>query len=392
MIGSAGTGKSFLLKRIVGMLPPDTTFVTASTGIAACHIGGTTLHSFAGIGNGNLPLNECINMARRKSVVHHWKTCKHLIIDEISMVDGEFFEKMEAVARNILGNDKPFGGIQLILCGDFLQLPPVSTKGAKKSFCFQTSAWDKCINTNIELLQVKRQNDPLFIEILQNIRIGRCNPDHEKVLAETVNNNVEREGIKATRLCTHKDDVEHINSVQLKKLPGDSRIFSSVDSDPYLSDTLDNSTPVLGKLHLKVGAQVMLMKNLDVSQGLVNGARGVVTGFSGTGLPIVKFTSGMVKELSHEKWSIKARGGLLVTRRQIPLKLAWAFSIHKSQGMTLDCVEMSLSKVFEAGQAYVALSRARNLKSLRILDFNTGCIKAHPDVQRFYYQLRKDSL
>ncbi|RXG60294.1 ATP-dependent DNA helicase PIF1 [Armadillidium vulgare] len=358
-------------------------------------------------------------MARRKSVVHHWKTCKHLIIDEISMVDGEFFEKMEAVARNILGNDKPFGGIQLILCGDFLQLPPVSTKGAKKSFCFQTSAWDKCINTNIELFEVKRQNDPLFIEILQNIRIGRCNPDHEKVLAETVNNNVEREGIKATRLCTHKDDVEHINSVQLKKLPGDSKIFSSVDSDPYLSDTLDNSTPVLGKLHLKVGAQVMLMKNLDVSQGLVNGARGVVTGFleqvmmlyvaifpadssllkcvtifslSLSGLPIVKFTSGMVKELGHEKWSIKARGGLVVTRRQIPLKLAWAFSIHKSQGMTLDCVEMSLSKVFEAGQAYVALSRARNLKSLRILDFNTGCIKAHSDVQRFYYQLRKDSL
>ena len=171
--GSAGTGKSFLLKRIVGALPPDVTFVTASTGVAACQINGTTLHAFAGIGSGEASVEQCIKLAQRKDVAPQWRRCKHLIIDEISMVDGVFFQKLESVARAVRGNDKPFGGIQLILCGDFLQLPPVTKKGEKRVFCFQSSSWSKCVNTNYELTDIRRQNDKEFINILQAIRLGR---------------------------------------------------------------------------------------------------------------------------------------------------------------------------------------------------------------------------
>ncbi|XP_069169756.1 ATP-dependent DNA helicase PIF1 isoform X3 [Procambarus clarkii] len=389
--GSAGTGKSFLLKRIVGALPPDVTFVTASTGVAACQIGGTTLHAFAGIGSGKASLEQCVQLASRKVVAQQWRKCRYLIVDEISMVDGDFFKKLEAVGRAVRGNDKPFGGIQLILCGDFLQLPPVAKPGEKRIFCFQTSAWDRCVSVNVELTAVRRQDDQEFINILQSIRLGRCTEDMVKCLKETENNNVERDGIKASRLCTHREDVNHINQEYLNKLTGNGKVFQSIDSDPSLSSLLDSQTPVIDKLILKVGTQVMLMKNLDVGQGLVNGARGVVTGFKlGTeGNPVVRFLCGVTTEIKHEKWTVRASGGVFLTRRQFPLKLAWAFSIHKSQGMTLDCVEMSLSRVFEAGQAYVALSRARNLKGLRVLDFNPTCVRAHPDVLKFYQGLRR---
>ncbi|XP_042860576.1 ATP-dependent DNA helicase PIF1-like isoform X2 [Penaeus japonicus] len=389
--GSAGTGKSFLLKRIVGALPPDVTFVTASTGVAACQIGGTTLHAFAGIGSGKASVEQCIQLASRKVIAQQWRKCKHLVVDEVSMVDGDFFTKLEAVGRAVRGNDKPFGGIQLIFCGDFLQLPPVTRPGEKRVFCFQTPAWDSCINLNMELTDVRRQDDQEFIDILQAIRLGRCNEEMVERLKQTERNIVERDGIKATRLCTHREDVNHINQEHLKKLSGDSQVFQAVDSDPGLSSLLDSQTPVVAKLTLKVGAQVMLMKNLDVGQGLVNGARGVVTSFKmgKEGNPVVRFLCGVTTEIKHEKWTVKGTGGIYLHRRQLPLKLAWAFSIHKSQGMTLDCAEMSLSRVFEAGQAYVALSRARNLKSIRVLDFGPACVRAHPDVLKFYQGLRR---
>ncbi|XP_042234133.1 ATP-dependent DNA helicase PIF1-like isoform X2 [Homarus americanus] len=389
--GSAGTGKSLLLKLIVGALSPDVTFVTASTGVAACQIGGTTLHAFAGIGSGHASLEQCVQLASRKVVAQQWRKCKHLIVDEISMVDGVFFKKLEAVGRAIRGNNKPFGGIQLILCGDFLQLPPVTKPGEKRVFCFQTSAWNRCINISMELTEVRRQDDQEFINILQSIRLGRCTEDMVDCLKSTESNEVEKDGIKATRLCTHREDVDHINQEHLNKLTGNAKVFQAIDSDPHLSKNLDSQTPVVTKLVLKVGTQVMLMKNLDVGKGLVNGARGVVTGFKqgNEGYPIVRFLCGVTADVKHEKWTVRGTGGIYLSRRQLPLKLAWAFSIHKSQGMTLDCAEMSLSRVFEAGQAYVALSRARNLKGLRVLDFNPTCVRAHPDVLKFYEDLRK---
>ncbi|XP_041359901.1 ATP-dependent DNA helicase PIF1-like [Gigantopelta aegis] len=387
--GSAGTGKTFLMKRIIGALPPQHTFATASTGVAACQIGGTTVHAFAGIGSGQAAIQQCIELASRPQITQQWKKCHHLIIDEISMVDGEFFDKLETVARVVRQNDEPFGGIQLIMCGDFLQLPPVTKDDKKRKFCFQSRAWHKCIQINLELQEVRRQSDKHFIDILQHIRHGRC-PEHVvTTLKATAKNVIHRNGIQATRLCTHKEDVEEINKHHLHKLTGETHTFVATDSDSVYTKQLDNLCPVKGHLVLKSGAQVILAKNLDVQKGLVNGARGVITGFEqgNEGFPVVKFVCGVEEVIKPVRWAMKAGSGLCLMRKQIPLKLAWAISIHKSQGMSLDCVEISLSRVFESGQAYVALSRARSLQGLRVIDFDKSCVRANPEVLKFYHKL-----
>ncbi|XP_041064423.1 ATP-dependent DNA helicase PIF1 isoform X2 [Carcharodon carcharias] len=277
--GSAGTGKSFLLKRIVGALPPKSTYTTASTGVAACHIGGTTLHAFAGIGSGKAPLQQCVELAQRSGILRQWQSCRHLIIDEISMIEGEFFDKLEAVARIVRKCNEPFGGIQLIVCGDFLQLPPVSRRNEKYKFCFQAKSWQKCIHVNMELTDVRRQTDKKFIAMLQAIRLGRCPEEVAVQLINTANQKINRDGILATRLCTHKDDVELTNEQKLHQLPGELHTYEAVDSDPMFAQTLNTQCPAGQTLQLKQGAQVMLTKNLDIERGMVNGARGVVIGF-----------------------------------------------------------------------------------------------------------------
>ncbi|XP_067997159.1 ATP-dependent DNA helicase PIF1 [Melanerpes formicivorus] len=392
--GCAGTGKSFLLKKIVGSLPPNSTYATASTGVAACHIGGTTLHAFAGIGSGKAPLEQCIQLAERPGVRQHWLACQHLIIDEISMVDGKFFDKLEAVARAVRKRDEPFGGIQLIICGDFLQLPPVCKANEETKFCFQARSWRKCIHINMELTEVRRQTDKTFVSLLSAVRLGRCTEEVTRQLMQTATNRSERDGILATRLCTHKDDVEITNERCLQQLSGELHTFEALDSDPMLVKLIDAQCPVGGRVELKLGAQVMLAKNLDVSQGLVNGARGVVVGFENEqkGLPKVRFLCGVTQVIKMEKWVFKGPSGIHLSRQQLPLKLAWAISIHKSQGMSLDCVEISLSRVFESGQAYVALSRARSLAGLRVLDFDPKVVRADPSVLQFYRQLRRHQL
>lgn len=295
------------------------------------------------------------------------------------------------MARAVRKNDKPFGGIQLILCGDFLQLPPIAEGfgEAKKElkFCFQTKAWQNCVQRYFELKRVHRQTDAEFIDILNSIRIGRVSQEIVDKLNATSKQKIEGNGILATRLCSHTADVNIINESKLSELAGESKVFEAQDSDKFLSKQLDAQTPVPSRLVLKVGAQVMLLKNINVSIGLVNGARGVVKEFK-DGLPVVQFRN---KEYvtKQERWIVKSGQGSTAVRVQIPLKLAWAFSIHKSQGLTLDCVEMSLARVFEAGQAYVALSRAQSLTTLRVLDFKASQVWANPNVLDFCTKLQR---
>lgn len=294
-------------------------------------------------------------------------------------------------------NDRPFGGIQLILCGDFLQLPPVikrednSSSGSQtpgQRFCFQSSAWEKCIEYVYELKQVHRQSDSEFVSILNHLRIGHINDDITKRLKATSKQKIEGNGILATQLCSHTNDASSINESKLENLPSEKVLFKAEDSDASMTKQLDSQVQAPSQLYLKVDAQVMLLKNINISSGLVNGARGVVVRFE-KGIPVVKFKNNTEYICKHEKWIIKTPSGGTVTRRQIPLKLAWAFSIHKSQGLTLDCVEMSLSKVFEAGQAYVALSRAKSLDSVRILDFDPKQVWANPQVLQYYKLFRR---
>uniref|UniRef100_A0A8C5KW85 ATP-dependent DNA helicase PIF1 n=1 Tax=Jaculus jaculus TaxID=51337 RepID=A0A8C5KW85_JACJA len=391
LTGSAGTGKSYLLKRILGSLPPTGTVATASTGVAACHIGGTTLHAFAGIGSGQAPLAQCVALAQRPGVRQGWLNCQRLVIDEISMVEADLFDKLEAVARAVRQQNKPFGGIQLIICGDFLQLPPVTKGSRPPRFCFQAKSWRRCVPVTVELTEVWRQADQSFISLLQAVRLGRCSDEVTRQLRATAAHKVGRDGIEATRLCTHQDDVALTNEKRLRELPGEVHSFEAMDSHPELARTLDAQCPVSRHLQLKLGAQVMLVKNLAVSRGLVNGARGVVVGFQaeGRGLPQVRFLCGVTEVIRTDRWTVQVTGGQFVSRQQLPLQLAWAISIHKSQGMSLDCVEISLGRVFASGQAYVALSRARSLQGLRVVDFDPMVVYCDPRVLHYYATLRR---
>lgn len=293
----------------------------------------------------------------------------------------------------------------MILCGDFLQLPPIRKSfenqrpfgaqqpdpnaASSKQFCFQSEAWPKCIGITYELKIVHRQKDEEFVRILNLLRIGHVNADITKRLLETSSQKIETNGILATQLCSHTNDANVINETRLARLTSESKMFEAQDTDAKATKQLNAQVPAPQKLELKIGAQVMLLKNINVSDGLVNGARGVIVKFAANNLPVVKFKNGREYEAKHEKWIVKNVLGGSVVRRQVPLKLAWAFSIHKSQGLTLDCVEMSLSKVFEAGQAYVALSRVQSLTCLRVLDFDGKQVWANPAVLQFYKNFRR---
>lgn len=246
------------------------------------------------------------------------------------------------------------------------------------------------ITISFELKTVHRQKDAEFVRILNLIRVGHVNDEITKRLQSTSNQKIESNGILATQLCSHTADSNLINQSKLNNLTGEERTFDAQDSDATHTKQLDSQVLAPALLTLKIGAQVMLLKNINIADGLVNGARGIVIGYSNNGgIPIVKFKNNKEYVAKPEKWIVKTPTGALLIRKQVPLKLAWAFSIHKSQGLTLDCVEMSLSKVFEAGQAYVALSRAQSLQSIRILDFNGKQVWANPDVLRFYKMFRR---
>ena len=394
--GAAGTGKSFVLKHLIGALPADTTAVTASTGCAAVHIGGQTLHGWAGVGIEPRPLVDIVAKVRKnKRLLKNWMKTKVLIIDEVSMVDGDFFDYLESIGRQLKDINRPFGGIQLVLCGDFLQLPPVSKDKTKDAlFCFQSKSWDECVPARIELREVYRQSgDPEFAKLLNNVRVGQVPGWVEQRLAESKDNHEKLElgDVVPTRLMTHNKQVEMVNQQEYEKLSkmASEHVFEATDSTTVdkVRSHLDKLLPqVQRRLCLKKGAQVMLLRNINVAAGLVNGSRGVIVGFEREhGHPRVTFHAdpGTEHIVKREKFSMEL-GGSLVSRCQYPLQLAWAMSIHKSQGMSLDLASISLAKCFESGQAYVALSRCRSYAGLRVLDYDKQNIRANQAALAFH--------
>ncbi|VUZ57783.1 unnamed protein product, partial [Hymenolepis diminuta] len=421
--GGAGTGKSYLLRKLTGVLPPSETAVMASTGVAASLIGGTTVHAFSGIGHlldrddlEDLSPNWLEITTKRivsdPRIMSRWKTIRRIIIDEVSMLSGRVFTRLEAVAR--IAREKceekiPFGGVQVVAFGDFFQLPPVLVQSTmnivKKKFAFQSSIWRACRFTCVELKTSWRQSgDSQFSKLLNEIRIGESprwviETLRSRVLAES--KDVENGKILSatTRLCTHRRDAERYNSEKLRSLKGAVKIFEARDIGPQhlISEFLSN---IPDTIELKVGAQVMLLRNLDVTRGLVNGARGVVESFTAPsegGFPVVRFFNSKTSPTSviihRERWTVNTfRTGarskeIQVARLQLPLCLAWAISIHKSQGITLDSVEVDLTKAFEHGQAYVALSRCQSLKGLRLLSWRTDFIRVDSRVIDFYKEI-----
>ena len=419
LTGCGGTGKSFLTLKLISDLKdlygPSLVGVTATTGIAACHIRGVSLHSFAGIGLGQESVEQLIPKIRKNKPAHHrWKTCKCLVIDEISMLDSALFDKLDMIARKLRENDRPFGGLQLLLVGDFAQLPPVSKGDQSVGFCFEAKGWDQAIQVQAELRHVFRQSNTEFVQLLNCIREGVCTPAMTARLNSTRNNSFnESSGVLTTRLFARNVDVEAINLKAVSELTGNLMNFQAQDvgQSPF-REALEKSCIAPKTLLLKVGAQVMLLKNIDIATGLTNGARGVVVemveednenggvwsengGVWSLGktkvLLWVRFeTSGgtLVYGIRQEIFSMEVAGEVVASRMQFPLRLAYAITIHKCQGMTLPRAELSLQDVFECGQAYVALSRVQDLGGLRLLDFSPSVVRAHPRVVEFYRRMR----
>ncbi len=394
--GEAGTGKTFLLNEIITVLQSywgkENVGVTSSTGISAVDINGMTIHSWAGMGLGE-DLAHVIVQNMSRDAKERWRRVRVLIIDEISMISGVFFDKLDRIARIIKKNEtEPFGGIQVITCGDFYQLEAINAK--TEGLCFQSSVWPQLFKTQLMLTTPFRQmSDPRYGELLNSIRQGKLSDEHIKMLTSRIKQPEELEKIEgATRLLPFVEAVSRINNKRLSELPGEAHTFKGSGTHAYrceniLKNLKKNCRPP-EELTLKVGAAVMLVVNEKVEEGLCNGLCGVVTSFSKTGYPLVTFPSlkNRIQEISPHKWVYKDDTGkkILATYSQVPLDLAWAMTIHKSQGATLDKVAVDLN-VFAKGQAYVALSRTRTLDGLNINHLPPiDKLLPNPDVVKFY--------
>eukprot|EP00760_Papus_ankaliazontas_P010470 PhM_4_TR14284/c0_g2_i1/m.86281/K15255/PIF1; ATP-dependent DNA helicase PIF1 len=399
--GSAGTGKSYLLRAIIAALPNnESVVVTASTGIAAVEIRGQTLHSFSGlgIGTGLTPEAAVRRVLARPTTSQAWRRVKTLIVDEVSMVHCEFFQLLDDVARGVRRRpNEPFGGIQLVLAGDFFQLPPIHREAATlsghndKLFSFESEAWKSAHLITYNLQQVFRQDNDELVAALNDLRYGSVTERAMEVFKPCIGRKRESlatDGILPTSLRARVRDVDSVNMAELGKLKGDVHTFTCADTanTEYHLAMLARDTNLPQELRLRIGAQVVLLAQHPDYNSLVNGSRGVVVGFTASdGIPVVRFATGGDVEVPPQVQELFAQGHVVATRRQIPLQLGWALSIHKSQGMSIDRLDVTIDQsVFEFGQAYVALSRCVTLEGLCISTFDPHAIKAHPTVLEFY--------
>lgn len=422
LTGGGGVGKSYLLSIIYNELPalkkqfdslqspysvPKLTRIqiAAMTGCAALLLGNKakTLHSWSGIKLGKGTVNELfVRIRRSPKAMRHWLCTDLLIIDEVSMLTAELLDKLNQLAKKLRSNQKPFGGIQVMFVGDFYQLPPVNKTDEKTIFAFESDAWKEIIHTSIELTIIQRQKDKIFQSILTEARFGQLSKESCEILKTRQNLEWRQNKIKPTLLFPRRSEVDMINEANLRSLQGkryhyNARLlydglipenFNETDENFVRAlKQYDNDAPYLVELELALNAQVMLIANMDMNLGLVNGSRGVVTGFCpATELPIVEFVNGIVKTIGNHSWAIEDYE--FISRSQIPLRLAYACTIHKGQGSSLDSALVDIgSGNFEFGQAYVALSRCRSLEALYVYDFDPVSFRAHPKVKQFYEQL-----
>lgn len=396
LTGAAGAGKTYLLNKYINYLKDHNigVAVTASTGIAATHLHGTTIQSWSGIGVRNEITNKGLEqLLTTKRINSNYKKSKVLIIDEISMLHPHHLDMIDSIARYILGSDQAFGGIQLVLCGDFFQLPPVSSgpvTDEKPFFAFEASAWkDGDFHVCYLQEQHRQGNDPL-LSVLNDIRGGTAG-EHTKVPLRTRYKKEPQGATKATKLYSRNIDVDAINERELANIVGQEKTYTmKTHGFSALVASLKKSCIAPEQLKLKLGAEVMFIKN-DVAGRYVNGTRSIVVGFDEEeGWPIVKTYSNKTIIVLPEEWKYEDNGKVRATITQIPLRLAWAITIHKSQGMTLDAAEIDLGDAFEPGMGYVALSRVRRLTGLKLMNLNEMALKVHPKILQ-HDQIFKDN-
>ena len=386
LTGEPGAGKTYTINKYVAYLRSKNVSVaiTASTGIAATHVGGMTIHSWCGIGISKiLSREELKEIARNARIVNRMLKTSVLVIDEISMLDGRTFDLIDLVCRTVRKNDAPFGGMQVICVGDFFQLPPVSRQGEPvPEFAFQSRAWQMMDPRVCYLTEHHRQDDKVFLGVLRSMRAGfLSDEDKDVLLTRSVDTNFDHADLDVPKLFTHNTNVDALNENELRRIPGKKETFEmEVHGAPPLVDQLKRGCLSPEVLHLKKGAQVMFTKN-SFNDHYVNGTLGVITGFMmDTRCPIVKTRSGQTIEVAKASWSIRAEDKELASIMQFPLRLAWAMTVHKSQGMSLDAAFVDLSNAFVCGQGYVALSRVRNLEGLHLGGLNAQALEVNQDV------------
>ncbi|NOQ32098.1 MAG: AAA family ATPase [Helicobacteraceae bacterium] len=380
--GSAGTGKTYLLNKYTFYLKSRKIIPTivAPTGIAASHLQGQTIHSFFSLGIRNEIDDYYIeSLLEKKYLQTRFSKLKVLIVDEISMVSPEMFCAMDKILRAFKKNDIPFGGIQTILSGDFFQLPPISKEPKDKRFAWQSTSWKELELKTCYLQEKFRQDDNVLISILDEIRSGNVSSNSYDILNSRYHKELDID-FTPTKLYTHNVDVDRINNDELNKINNEAKSFKYKSEGTAKNiEKIFKSSLVLEEISLKKDAVVMFIKN-NHELGYVNGTTGVIVDFDKqTGLPIVKTSYGSLIKLSLEDWTIENESGNITAKvSQVPLKLAWAITIHKSQGMTLDSAEIDLSKTFEVGQGYVALSRIKNIDGLRLMGLNDKALSVDP--------------
>ena len=391
LTGPGGVGKTALIKYFKEKIGGSRVIaITSTTGTSALLLNGTTLHSFLGIrtGSGSIE-NMVVDIQKKPHMVKKWRRVECLIIDEISMLDPDLFDKLEHMARIIRKNSYPFGGIQLVVSGDFLQLPCVGTD----KFCFQAETWSYCLPHTVYLTEIIRQKDTEFQICLNTVRLGIMTQDVRNLIMSRIGATcTNKYNIIPTKLYSSNYEVDYINNIELDKLAKDGRQFYGYTMDietshkSYVVEKVKKNCNAQDEVELCIGAQVMLLKNLDIENGLVNGSRGIIIEFVEE-LPVVMFLNGVEKLIDIAEWEIMDGDKHVALIRQIPLKVAYAISIHKSQGCSLDCVEINLDSIFEYGQGYVALSRAKSLQGLSIVKVDFSKIRAHPIAVEYYNSL-----
>jgi ATP-dependent DNA helicase PIF1 len=407
LTGPSGSGKSKVIDLYKKLYQYEKNIaITSTTGVSAILIGGTTLHSYLGIGLGTADVEEMTNAILKNSRIRQrWCELDVLIIDEVSMLSPQLLDKLEVVSRNVRRvkpkrmlsvdgvEERVFGGIQLILSGDLLQLPVV---GDTDSFVFDAKCWGRCIEKVVELNKIMRQDDGEFQGILNELRVGVVTKKSREILDGRVGVKLRNElGIIPTRIYTTNAQVDEMNSRELEKL-SECNVYE-YEMEIYFYEFVKDRTRMMEKyrksslapelLQLCVGAQVVLLCNLELESGLANGSRGVVVDIIGD-IPVVRFLNGEERVISHWQWEIEEDRKKQVRITQIPLKLAWAQTAHKVQGSTLDYAEIDLSNVFTYGQGYVALSRVKSIGGLSIININYDSIKAHPKPLEYYKKLK----
>lgn len=385
LTGQAGSGKSYVLREYVDYLKKHGVkfAVTASTGIASTHISGSTIHSWSGIGIKDKLTKFDLDALEEKQNLHkRWTETQVLIIDEVSMLHANFLDMLNSVAKHIRRDARPFGGMQVIFSGDFFQLPPVvrtenHIPGAKV-YAFLSTAWVEAKPVICYLTEQHRQDDDQLLSLLKAIRGGEIDDGHYDTLREVSEKKPKKSTLK---LYTHNENVDKINEKFFDELDGDEHYYEMVTKGKKnLVDSLKSNCLAPETLRLKIGTKVMCIKNAQ-DKSYVNGSLGVITAIADDGFPVVSLNSGRKITVRGDSWKIEEDGKVKAEISQLPLRYAWAITVHKSQGMTLDEAEMDLSRTFVRGQGYVALSRLTTLDGLYLTGFNNEALMVSEEVR-----------